>query len=334
MAKLLVTGGAGYIGSHTVRKLQAAGHEVVVLDNFTAGHLAALPAGTAVLDLDLLDFEGVKAALRQHLPDAVIHFAALIEVGDSMRDPRRFYRNNFLGSMNLANALLDVGPVPLVFSSTAAVYGEPEEVPIPEGAPKRPVNVYGETKLAFERLLAGYGGAYGLPHIVLRYFNVCGADPSGENGEAHPHKTHLIELALLTALGQRERMLVYGDDYPTPDGTCVRDYIHVQDLADAHVLAVEALLKGAPSTAYNVGLGEGFSVKQVLDAVDRVVGREIPRELAPRRPGDPAVLVADSSKIKRDFGWTPQYTDLDEIVRTAWRWHRDHPYGFAEVVRV
>ncbi|AFZ67850.1 UDP-glucose 4-epimerase GalE [Deinococcus peraridilitoris] len=338
MSKLLVTGGAGYIGSHTVRALQDANHEVVVLDNFSAGHLEALPDGVAIVQADLLDEEAVRAALRDHQPDAVVHFAALIEVGESMSDPRRFYRNNLLGSLNLANALLDTRtaentPVPVVFSSTAAVYGEAEVIPIPEDAPKRPTSVYGETKLSFEHVLSAYDRAYGLPHINLRYFNVSGAHASGEIGEAHPNKTHLIELALLTALGQREKMKIFGTDYPTPDGTCVRDYIHVDDLASAHVLAVQALLDGSPSTAYNVGLGHGFSVKEVLDAADRVVGTPIPREIAPRRPGDPAFLVAESSRIKAELGWAPQYTDLDQIVESAWRWHRRYPHGFEKATR-
>lgn len=333
MSKLLVTGGAGYIGSHTVRALRQAEHDVVVLDNFTSGHLAALPNGVAVVQADLLDAEAVRRALRDHQPDAVIHFAALIEVGQSMADPRRFYRNNLLGSLNLADALLDTRtanntPVPVVFSSTAAVYGESDVIPIPEDAPKRPSSVYGETKLTFEHVLAAYDRAYGLPHMNLRYFNVSGALESGEIGEAHPNKTHLIELALLTALGQRSSMKIFGTDYPTPDGTCVRDYIHVVDLAQAHVLAVQALLDGAPSTAYNVGLGRGFSVKEVLDAADRVVGQPIPRELAPRRAGDPAFLVADSSRIQAELGWSPQYTDLERIIETAWRWHKSHPHGF------
>jgi UDP-glucose 4-epimerase len=331
--KLLVTGGAGYIGSHTIRQLLAAGHEVVVLDNFTAGHRDALPQNVTAEAADLLDEARVRDIVTRHEPDAVIHFAALIEVGDSMRDPRRFYRNNVVGSMNLMDALVDAKQargraIPVVFSSTAAVYGEPDHVPIPEDAPKRPTSVYGETKLAIEKLMSAYDAAYGFPHINLRYFNVCGALEGGSIGEAHPNKTHLIELALLTALGQRSSMKIFGTDYPTPDGTCIRDYIHVVDLADAHVLAVQALQDGAGTSQYNVGLGHGFSVKEVLDAVDRVVGTPLKREIEGRRAGDPAVLVAGADRIKADLGWTPRFTDLDHIIETAWAWHRTHPNGY------
>ncbi|KQR15665.1 UDP-glucose 4-epimerase GalE [Deinococcus sp. Leaf326] len=327
--KLLVVGGAGYIGSHTVRQLRAAGHEAVVLDNLSSGHAEALPEDVTLVQADLLDPEAVKAALNAHQPDAVIHFAALIEVGESMRAPGRYYRNNVVGSLNLLQAIVETRKIPLVFSSTAAVYGTTDAVPIPEDAEMQPESVYGDTKLMTERMIHAFHVAHGLPYTVLRYFNVCGASPSGDIGEAHPSQTHLIELACMTALGQREKMMIFGDDYPTPDGTCVRDYVHVQDLADAHVLAVEALHKGQHAAAtYNVGLGHGFSVREVLDAVDRVVGTPLTRELAPRRAGDPPRLVADASRIVADLGFAPQFTDLDEIVQTAWDWHKGHPHGF------
>ncbi len=326
--KLLVTGGAGYIGSHTVRQLAAAGHEVVVLDNLSAGHQAALPAGMTLVQADLTDFDAVKATLAAQQPDAVVHFAALIEVGESMMAPGRYYRNNVVGSLNLLQAIVETRKIPIVFSSTAAVYGDAETVPIPEDAPKAPTSVYGETKLMTEQMLAAFERAHGLRSVRLRYFNVCGALPGGAIGEDHPNKTHLIELALLTALGQRDHMTVFGTDYPTGDGTCVRDYIHVLDLADAHVLAVNALAGGAESTVYNVGLGHGFSVQQVLDAVDDVVGTPIKREIGARRAGDPPSLVADSARIRSELGWTPKFTDLREIIRTAWDWHRTHPHGF------
>ena len=326
--KLLVTGGAGYIGSHTVRQLTAAGHEVVVLDNLSAGHRAALPAGMTLVRADLTDFEAVKAALALHQPEAVVHFAAMIEVGESMMAPGRYYRNNVTGSLNLLQAIAETRKVPIVFSSTAAVYGDAETVPIPEGAPKAPTSVYGETKLMTEQMLAAFERAHGIQSVRLRYFNVCGALPGGSIGEDHPNKTHLIELALLTALGQRDHMTVFGTDYPTPDGTCVRDYIHVLDLADAHVLAVNALAGGQGSAVYNVGLGHGFSVQQVLDAVDEVVGTPVKREVGARRAGDPPSLVADSARIRAELGWTPNFTDLREIIRTAWDWHRTHPHGF------
>lgn len=329
--KLLVVGGAGYIGSHTVRQLRAAGHEVVVLDNLSSGHAQAVPPGVPLVQADLLDVDAVKETLKAHQFDAVIHFAALIEVGESMRAPARYYRNNVVGSLNLLQAIVETRKVPLVFSSTAAVYGTTDAVPIPEDAPLRPESVYGETKLMTERMIHAFHVAHGLPYTVLRYFNVCGAAPTADIGEAHPNKTHLIELAALTALGQREKMMIFGEDYPTPDGTCIRDYVHVQDLAVAHVLAVEALHAGQHVAAtYNVGLGRGFSVREVLDAVDAVTGTPLTRETAPRRAGDPPRLVADASRIVAELGFAPRFTDLRDIVQTAWDWHRTHPHGFQE----
>lgn len=333
--KLLVVGGAGYIGSHTVRQLRAAGHEVMVFDNFSSGHVQALPADVAWVRGDLLEAEAVRAVLEAHQPDAIIHFAALIEVGESMGAPGRYYRNNVVGSLNLLEAVMQTRVVPLVFSSTAAVYGTTDAVPIPEEAPLHPESVYGETKRMTEQMIHAFHAAHGLPFVVLRYFNVCGAAPGGEIGEDHPNKTHLIELACLTALGQRDEMKIFGDDYPTPDGTCIRDYIHVQDLADAHVLAVEGLGRGQISAAtYNVGLGHGFSVREVLDAVDAVLAEDglppLPRRVAPRRPGDPPRLVADARRIVDELGFQPQFTALKDIVRTAWDWHRGHPHGFED----
>ncbi|MEF2277176.1 UDP-glucose 4-epimerase GalE [Deinococcus sp. YIM 134068] len=331
---LLVTGGAGYIGSHTVRRLLGAGHRVTVLDNLSSGHPEALPPGATLERVDLLDLEAVREVFGRVKPDGLVHFAALIEVGESMRAPARYYRNNVVGSLNLLQANAETVKAPVVFSSTAAVYGDAESTPIPEDAPKGPTSVYGETKLMTEQMLNAFERSHGVRHVKLRYFNVCGAEPGGQIGEDHPNKTHLIELALLTALGQREKMMIFGEDYPTPDGTCIRDYIHVVDLADAHVLAVQALADGGDSATYNVGLGHGFSVRQVLDAVDEVITADglppLTREVAPRRAGDPPSLVADSRRIKEDLGWTPHFTDLREIIRTAWEWHRQHPHGFAK----
>ncbi len=269
--KILVTGGAGYIGSHTVRALMAAGHSVVVLDNLSSGNARALPDGVPLVRADLLDLQAVQDTLTTHQPDAVVHFAALIEVGESMSQPGRYYRNNVVGSLNLLTAIAATRKIPVVFSSTAALYGDAEVSPIPEDAPKQPTSVYGETKLMTEQMIVAFERAHGIRSIRLRYFNVCGALPDGSIGENHANKTHLIELALLTALGQREKMMIFGDDYPTRDGTCIRDYIHVLDLADAHVRAVEALQEGSGDTAYNVGLGHGFTVREVLDAVDEVL---------------------------------------------------------------
>ena len=332
MTTVFVTGAAGYIGSHTTHQLLAAGMDVVAFDNLSSGHQGALPAEVPLVEGDLADGGAVAAALAAHRPDAVIHFAGSIEAGESMTDPRRFYANNLTNGLNLVDAMVDAAgdgpPVPMVFSSSAAVYGEPDDTAVAEDAPTEPTNVYGETKLAFERVLAAYDGAYGLRSLSLRYFNACGAQAGGEIGADHRHKTHLVTLALLTALGQREAMSVFGTDYPTPDGTCVRDYIHVDDLASAHVLGVRALLEGAATTACNVGVGRGFSVTEVLDAVDRVTGGQLDRRLCPRRAGDPAALVADATRIGKTLGWAAAYTGLDDIIATAWAWHRTHPHGY------
>ena len=334
MPSILVTGGAGYIGSHTLRHLRAAGYAPVVLDDLSAGHRAAVPEGVPVVEAGTADGAAVAKVVAEHRPAAVVHFAGSIEAGESMTDPRRFYANNVTAGLALLDALVDAAeggePVPVVFSSSAAVYGDPSQAPIGEDAPTVPTNVYGETKLAFERALAAYDHAYGLRHVALRYFNACGAAADGSIGADHRMKTHLMTLAMLTALGQRDAVLVFGTDYPTPDGTGIRDYIHVDDLAAAHVLAINALLGGAQSSAYNVGVGRGFSVQQVLDAVDRVVGHPITRRVAPRRAGDPAQLVADSTRIQAELGWAPRYVDLDGIVETAWRWHSTHPNGYGD----
>lgn len=327
---ILVTGGAGYIGSHTVRALLKAGYEVAVFDNLSSGHAAALPHGVRLFQADLLNPDAVMQALAETQAEAIIHFAARIEVGESMREPLGYYRNNVLGSLNLLQEIQNTGRrIPLVFSSTAAVYGTTDAVPIPEDAPLRPESVYGETKLMTEQMIRAAHAAHGQPYTVLRYFNVCGASPEGDIGEAHASQTHLIELACMTALGKRAKMMVFGDDYPTPDGTCLRDYIHVQDLAGAHVLALKALLDGRHSAAtYNVGLGRGFSVREVLDMVDRVVGTRLPREIAERRAGDPPRLVAEGTRIREELGFTPQFPELRQMVETAWMWHRTHPNGF------
>ncbi|GAC1356830.1 MAG: UDP-glucose 4-epimerase GalE [Acidimicrobiales bacterium] len=334
MPRILVTGGAGYIGSHTVRHLLSASYEVVVVDDLSAGHRGALPADVPLVVAGTADRGAMVAVVREHQPDAVIHFAGSIEAGESMTDPRRFYANNVVGALGVVDALVDVAdggePVPLVFSSTAAVYGDPDRVPIDEAAPTVPTNVYGETKLAFERVLAAYDRAYGMRSVSLRYFNACGAREDGTIGADHRMKTHLLTMAMLAALGQRDAVSVLGTDYPTPDGTGIRDYIHVDDLAAAHVLALGALFAGKPSTTYNVGVGRGFSVREVLDSADRVVGQPIARVFGERRVGDPARLVADSTKIKAELGWAPRYDDLDEIVATAWRWHSSHPHGYGD----
>jgi UDP-glucose 4-epimerase len=330
MPRILVTGGAGYIGSHTVRHLLKADFDVVVLDDLSAGHLSAIPSEVPLVKVSLADRDDLQRVFGYHRPDAVIHFAGSIEAGESMTDPKRFYANNVVNSLHLVDAVIDLGPIPFVFSSSAAVYGEPGANPINEDMPKVPTNVYGETKLACERVLTAYDRAYGLRSISLRYFNACGAHPDGSIGPDHLSKTHLITLAMLNALGRRDRVDVYGTDYPTADGTCIRDYIHVEDLASAHVLALKALMDGAATTAYNVGVGRGFSVREVLDAVERVTGRPLNRVLAPRRAGDPSALVADATRLGIELGWQPAYLELDDIVATAWRWHSSHPDGFVD----
>ncbi|MCL6634246.1 MAG: UDP-glucose 4-epimerase GalE [Peptococcaceae bacterium] len=326
---ILVTGGAGYIGSHTVRELVNRGHRVVVLDNLSKGHGAAVK-GAALVRGDTADWLLLKSLFAEYQVEAVMHFAASSLVGESVRRPADYYQNNVVKGLSLLNAMVEAGVRRLVFSSTAAVYGEPREIPIPEDHPAAPTNPYGATKLALEGAMRWYDQAYGLRYVSLRYFNAAGADPAGDIGEDHDPETHLIPLVLKAALGLVPGLEVFGTDYPTPDGTCIRDYIHVNDLAAAHILALEALAAGAPSAVYNLGNGNGYSVLEVIRAAEEVVGRPINVRYGPRRPGDPAVLVAGSDKIKEDLKWRPRFTDLRAIIETAWRWHKSHPRGFAE----
>lgn len=327
---MLVVGGAGYIGSHVVRELVRAGHGVVVYDSLEKGHREAVAAcGCPLVVGDTGDAAALARVLCSDRFDVVMHFAAYTSVAESMRDPAKYYHNNVAKGLVLLEAMRTAGVGRIVFSSSAAVYGNPDRVPIDEDADCRPTNVYGETKLMFERVLAAYDRAYGIRYIALRYFNAAGADPAGDIGEDHDPETQLIPLVLMTALGLRPRLEVFGTDYDTPDGTCVRDYIHVCDLASAHVLAAEALVAGCGSRAYNLGNGKGYTVRQVIETARRVTGRDIPVVDAPRRPGDPAALVASSDRITRELGWKPRYGDLEEIIATAWEWHRHHPRGYA-----
>lgn len=328
MGAVLVTGGAGYIGSHTVKALRAAGRDVVVLDNLAAGHRAAV-AGVAFVEAGIGDPRAVRDALRRHAVTAVMHFAASASVGESVADPHAYYVNNVVDTLALLGALRDESVRHLVFSSSAAVYGAPDETPIREDHATRPVNAYGETKLAVERALPHYERAYGLVAVRLRYFNAAGADPDGTIGEDHRPERHAIPRAIDAARGG-PRFEVLGTDYATPDGTCLRDYVHVSDLADAHVLSLAALEAGQPARAYNVATGRPHSVLDVLASVERVTGRPPARAAAPRRPGDPPVLHASSARIQDELGWRPRFRDLDAIVETAWRWHRAHPAGYAE----
>ena len=327
MARVLVTGGAGYIGSHAVRALLADGHAVVVLDDLSAGHAEAIPPGVPVIHAQIHDGAAVTTALREHRIDAVMHFAAWLSVGDSVRDPLGYYQNNVVGTLALLGAMVDAGVKQLVFSSTCAVYGEPATVPIVETLETRPINPYGETKLAVERALEHIDRAHGLRYIALRYFNAAGAHPDGTIGEDHEPEIHVIPRAIQAATGGQP-LLLFGQDYPTPDGTCLRDYIHVCDLADAHVCALRGLAAGRRSGAFNAGTGQPHSVKQVIDTVSKVVGSAVKWTPAPRRPGDPAVLYAASDRLQRELGWKPQYAELQTIVRHAWQWHHTHPQGY------
>jgi UDP-glucose 4-epimerase len=328
MSGVLVTGGAGYIGSHAVKALLARGERVVVYDNFAAGHREAVTRATAVVDGHIHDIDAVRNALVIHKLDAVMHFAAWLSVSESVGNPASYYHNNVVGTLAVLQGMVDAGVHHFVCSSTAAVFGNPEQTPITELHPTRPINAYGETKLAIERALPYYDHAYGLRSVALRYFNAAGADPEGELGEDHAPEIHVIPRAIDSALG-RGRFQIFGEDYATPDGTCLRDYIHVTDLASAHMLALDALRSGARSTVYNLGNGRPTSVRDVVDAVADVTGRKVPWEAAPRRQGDPAILFASSDRIKRDLGWQPKFEDLRVIVETAYRWRTAHPNGYA-----
>ena len=324
--RVLVTGGAGYIGSHACKALARAGHDVVVFDNLSAGHREAVQFGELVVG-DITDRAAVGDALRRHRIDAVMHFAAYLDVGESVREPGKYYANNVGGALTVLGAMV-AEQVPLfVFSSTCATYGEPRETPIPETHPQQPINSYGDSKLAVERALPHFERAHGLKWVALRYFNAAGADEGGQLGEDHAPEIHLIPRAIEAATGG-SGLTLFGDDYPTPDGTCLRDYIHVTDLSDAHVKALAKIAAGGASAAYNLGTGTPHSVRSVIDAVERVTGKRVPWTLGARRPGDPAALFAAAGKAQAELGWSPRLSDLDAIVRTAWTWHRTHPHGY------
>ena len=316
---VLVTGGAGYVGGTVATVLMQAGHSVTILDNLCHAKRNEVPAGAAFVEADIADRPRVESLLRELKPDGVLHFAALIEAGESMQKPEIYFRNNTAGTLTLLEAMLATGHNRLVFSSTSACYGEPERIPILEDAKLAPTNAYGESKLLVEQMLAWFHCIHGFRCASLRYFNVAGAIP--DYGEAHEPESHLIPLILDVALGRREKIKIFGQDYPTKDGTCIRDYIHVRDLADAHLLALAALEQHG-RLIYNLGNGQGFTVREVIDSVRRVTGRPIPVEECPRRPGDPAVLVASSEKIMQELGWRPQFPDLDAIIASAWEWHQ------------
>jgi UDP-arabinose 4-epimerase len=321
---VLVTGGAGYIGSHACKALSQAGYLPVAYDNLVYGHEWAVRWGPLEQG-DILDRTRLGEVIKRYNPKAVMHFAAFAYVGESVADPGKYYRNNVLGSLTLLEAMRDHDVRHLVFSSTCATYGIPDSLPILENAPQNPINPYGASKLFVERMLKDFEAAHGISSIALRYFNAAGADPDNEIGESHDPETHLIPLVLDAASGRRSDVTIFGTDYPTPDGTCIRDYIHASDLADAHVKALQALERGSPSSSYNLGNGRGFSVFEVVNAVERVTGLKVPAPIGERRPGDPARLISDALKARRELGWEPRITELDRIISTAWAWHQRQP---------
>lgn len=324
---ILVVGGAGYIGSHMVKYLVQRGESVLVFDNFSTGHRQAVRE-VPVEQGDLRDMETLQRVFRQYPIECVMHFAAFIFAGESMRDPAKYYDNNVLGCLRLMEAMRLYGVSQIIFSSTAAVYGEPQQIPIPETHPLQPTNAYGETKRVMEGLLHWYGQAYGIRFTALRYFNAAGADPEGELGEDHRPEEHLIPLVLFAGLGRRPHVSVFGTDYDTPDGTCIRDYIHVWDLCEAHYLALQRLRSGAPSAVYNLGNGQGYSVLEVIRTAEQVIGKSIPVVYAERRAGDPVRLVASAEKARTELGWRPQFPDLATMIEHAYRWFLEHPHGY------
>ena len=326
---ILVTGGAGYIGSHCVAALIDRGMDVVVVDDLSKGHCDALKGGRLYVG-SVADKEFLRGVFAQESIDAVIHFAAFSLVGESMTVPEKYFRNNVTAGLSLIETMIEYKVSHLVFSSTAATFGEPERIPIEENDRQVPTNPYGESKLIVEHMLKWCDQAHGLKYCALRYFNVAGARPDGSMGEDHRPETHLIPLVLQVAQGKREKLSLFGTDYPTKDGTCIRDYIHVDDLIDAHILALEYLRKGNPSTAFNLGNGQGFSNREIIDAARRVTGHPIPVSEEARRPGDPAILIASSQKAMDVLGWQPKYTSVEEIIATAWNWHSNHPNGYED----
>jgi UDP-arabinose 4-epimerase len=319
-ARIFITGGAGYVGSHTCKRLSRAGNKVAVYDDLSRGHREFVKWGQ-LFEGKLQEREKLRNSLREFAPDAVMHFAACAYVGESVRDPHLYYANNVCGTLSLLWAMREVGIPRLVFSSSCATYGQPDQMPITEDTPQRPINPYGASKVMAEQICRDFEKAHGIKFVVLRYFNACGADLEGEIGERHDPEPHLIPRALMAADGGGETFEIYGDDYPTPDGTCVRDFVHVDDLADAHIAAAEYLAKEGVSSEFNVGSGQGHSVREVIRAVEEVTGELVPQRLAPRRDGDPPVLVADISKARRILKWKPHASDLQTIVNTAWDWY-------------
>ncbi|MGD9023033.1 MAG: UDP-glucose 4-epimerase GalE [Deltaproteobacteria bacterium] len=327
LKNILVVGGAGYIGSHMAKVLSREGYIPVVLDNLVCGNRQAAKYGPFYKG-SMDDSRLLEEIFSENPFSAVMHFAAFCYVGESMEQPAKYYHNNVANTLALLDFMIAKNINKFIFSSSCSIYGEPVEIPITEDHPKKPINPYGRTKLMVEQILEDFRNAYGIESVCLRYFNAAGADPDGELGEDHDPETHLIPRVLETALGQRSGVDIFGDDYPTPDGTCIRDYIHIQDLAQAHLLALERLLTGSPGGQYNLGNAKGFSVKQVVEIARRVTGREIPATVVERRPGDPAVLISSSEKAMNELGWKPKFPDLETIMETAWAWFKNHPKGY------
>lgn len=327
---VLVVGGAGYIGSHCVRQLVAAGHRPVVLDNLVFGHRAAVADGIPFYEIDLGDQSAVAEVLQSEAIELIMHFAAFAYVGESVIDPRKYYENNFVATLRLLETMLDVGVKKFVFSSTCATYGEPQQLPIVESLAQQPINPYGQTKLDVENCLKAFAHAYGLSFAAFRYFNAAGAAEEGQIGEDHDPETHLIPLVIDAATGRRENIRIFGTDYPTPDGTCLRDYVHVDDLSRAHIAVFPKLEQAGASLFYNLGTGQPSSVREIIAAVESVTGLKVPVVEDARRAGDPPALYADSSKAQRELGWQIQYPDVKSIIETAWRWHQRNPQGYLE----
>lgn len=326
--KILVTGGAGYIGSITVRELLKQNYEVVVIDNLSSGYQKSLPPDATLIINDINNSKTLEDIFVNNRIDAVVHFAASIQMGESVINPSKYYRNNVVSSLNLFDSMVKYNILKIVFSSTAGIYGNPQTIPIPEDDPKEPTNPYGETKLTIEKILHWYDLAYNLKSISIRYFNAAGASQDGAVGEAHKEESHIIPNAIKVALGQKAQFEIFGKDYDTPDGTCVRDYIHVLDLASSHISAIKSLLSGAASNYYNAGTGNGFSNLQIIDMIKKVSGVDFKVEFKERRPGDASTLIADPSKIKKELAWEPKYSDIETIIKTAWAWHKSHPNGY------
>lgn len=327
---IMIVGGAGYIGSHAVKYLIEQGEDIVVVDNMQSGHREAVDEKADFWKVDIRDREALDEVFKSRDIESVIHFGANSLVGESMENPSLYFNNNVYGMICLLDVMKDNGVDKIVFSSTAAAYGEPEQVPILEGDRTEPTNTYGETKVIMEKMMKWYDRAYGIRFVALRYFNACGAWDGGLIGEDHSPETHLIPVVLQVPLGKRDKIMIFGSDYPTEDGTCIRDYIHVRDLASAHYLALQYLRSGKPSDVFNLGSGTGYSVKEIIEVARKVVGHPIPAEVAGRRAGDPAVLIASSEKAKTILGWQPEYDDITRIVTDAWQWHSSHPDGFSD----